>query len=182
MPLAALIVCGLASIATQVRAQGTTALADADYAAGHYTQALVSFERRAAAGDAVAAELARQMLYYGPAVYGPAVARDPQRAAALLSQAARGGRPYARYLFERLSGAGEAGARSTRPTCPGRRAAEGPRSPWLRTVAGGSMHARRRPRRRAAVAAAATAPAPARARRRAARGRHARRRPARGRP
>ena len=103
MPLAALIVCGLASITTPVRAQGTTALADADYAAGHYAQALVSFERRAAAGGAVAAELAGQMLYYGPAVYGPAVARDPQRAAALLSQAARGGRPYARYLFERLA-------------------------------------------------------------------------------
>lgn len=90
------------SMATPAYGQDRAAAAEAEYAAGHFAHALILFESRAAAGDAVAAEIAGQMLFHGSALYGPSVARDPERARHYLTQAARDGRPVARHLIERV--------------------------------------------------------------------------------
>ncbi len=96
------------SAATPAHAQDPAAAAEAEYAAGHFANALALFESRAAAGDAMAAEVAGQMLFYGSALYGKSVARDAERALRYLAQAARDGRPLARHLIER-SGAAATG-------------------------------------------------------------------------
>ncbi len=101
--LAVPLIWFVASTGTPVYGQGIAAKAEAEYDAGHYANALALFERRAAHGDAVAAEMAGQMLYFGSAVYGTAVARDTQRAGGYLAQAARDGRPMARYLVDRIN-------------------------------------------------------------------------------
>ena len=97
----AVCIVGLAAAgSTSAHAQDAAARAEAEYAAGHYVDALALFEARAAAGDSAAAEMAGQMLYRGGTVYGPAVARDRERARGYLQQAARDGRPAARFLVE----------------------------------------------------------------------------------
>lgn len=76
--------------------------ADAEYSQGRYAVALAQFERRAAEGDAAAAEMAGQMHYYGATVYGTGIAQDLRRARSLLTQAAESGRPMANYLIRQL--------------------------------------------------------------------------------
>jgi len=100
--LAVPFVCLAVSTATPAHAQDQAAVAEAEYAAGHFAEALTLFETRAAAGDTVAAELAGQMLFYGATLYGQSIAGDPERARQYLAQAARDGRPVARYLIERV--------------------------------------------------------------------------------
>jgi TPR repeat protein len=83
-------------------AQTATAEAESEYANCHFKLALAQFEQRAASGDAIAAELAGQMLYYGELLYGNDVPRDREHARELLSQAALAGRPVARFLLARI--------------------------------------------------------------------------------
>lgn len=97
-----LLVWLAASVGSAPHAQEAATRATDEYEAGHYAEALALFEARAAAGDTVAAELAGQMLLLGPTVYGSAVARDTRRAVGYLEQAARDGRPVARYLLDRM--------------------------------------------------------------------------------
>jgi TPR repeat protein len=64
--------------------------------------ALADLERRAAQGDAEAAEQAGRALHAGRAPDGAAVARDELRARAYLRQAAGAGRGTARTLLETI--------------------------------------------------------------------------------
>lgn len=100
--LSAMTLCCLALVAPDVQAQGSTPAGAAAYAAGRYDLALTRFERLAAGGDATAAEMAGQLLYYGETVYGPAVGRNHRLASRYLLQAAQAGRPLARYLLDRI--------------------------------------------------------------------------------
>jgi hypothetical protein len=63
---------------------------------------LADLERRAAQGDADAAEQAGRALHAGRAPDGMAVARDEPRARVYLQQAARAGRGGARLLLETI--------------------------------------------------------------------------------
>lgn len=98
-----LTVAGL--MGTAAFAQAGLADAEADYENCHFAQALAGFERRAAAGEARAAEIAGQMHYYGEFLYGTQIRRNRERARHWLSQAASGGRPLARALLSRLDAA-----------------------------------------------------------------------------
>ncbi len=67
-----------------------------------FERSLALYEQLAAAGDAVAAERAGFMRLEGERLYGRRVQRDPDRAQALLEQAARAGRPGAEFLLNML--------------------------------------------------------------------------------
>lgn len=73
------------------------------YHVGDYGRSLALFERLARErDDAEAAESAGFMLLQGQALYGGQVRRDPERATALLVQAARAGRPGAEFMLNML--------------------------------------------------------------------------------
>ena len=70
---------------------------------GDYARALAIYTRLAQEqGDAVAAEHAGFMLLAARSSYARAVRRDEARAAALLLQAARAGRPGAQFMLNML--------------------------------------------------------------------------------
>jgi TPR repeat protein len=77
-------------------------LADQDYQAQRFANALKKYESLALAGDARAAEIAGHMLALGESLYGDAVRRDPVRAVELLRQASRAGRPVASHLIRHV--------------------------------------------------------------------------------
>lgn len=77
----------------------TLAEANRAYFDGRFGQSLRMYEQLAAAGDAEAAERAGFMLFHGSAAYGPQVPHAPARAIALLTQAARAGRPGANFML-----------------------------------------------------------------------------------
>jgi len=74
-----------------------------------YASALALFEHLAARGDARAARLAGEMLYYGETLFGPEVRQDKARAARWLGVAARGGNFGALQLLKRVDAAQYAG-------------------------------------------------------------------------
>ena len=76
--------------------------ADNEYQVQRYKNALDIYEQIAATGDARAAELAGHMLALGETLYGDEVRRDSAKAAQLLSQAARAGRPVAMHLLRHV--------------------------------------------------------------------------------
>lgn len=84
------------------QADAPPAAEDSDYAACRYRIALMQFERRAADGNAEAAEMAGQMYFFGEGLYGKQVARDLERARHWLALAAHSGRPVAGYLLARI--------------------------------------------------------------------------------
>ena len=69
------------------------------YHQGNYERSLTMYEQLAALGNGEAAERAGYMLMQGSDVYGPHVARDVERACALLEQAAASGRPHAHFML-----------------------------------------------------------------------------------
>ncbi|TWO71642.1 hypothetical protein FN976_08480 [Caenimonas sedimenti] len=69
------------------------------YHEGEFGRSLQMYEQLAGAGNAEAAERAGFMLFHGSASYGRQVRHDPGRAMALLTQAARAGRPGAGFLL-----------------------------------------------------------------------------------
>ncbi len=69
------------------------------YHLGQFEHSLALYEQLAARGDAEAAERAGFMLLQGALIYGARVPHDPDRAVALLQQAASGGRSHARYML-----------------------------------------------------------------------------------
>jgi TPR repeat protein len=77
--------------------------ADNEYQVQRYAAALEIYQQLAATGDARAAELAGHMYALGETFYGDAVRRDPAKAAQLLSQAARAGRPVAAHLLRKVN-------------------------------------------------------------------------------
>lgn len=77
--------------------------ADNEYQVQRYAAALEIYQQLAATGDARAAELAGHMYALGETFYGDAVRRDPVKAAQLLSQAARAGRPVAAHLLRHVN-------------------------------------------------------------------------------
>jgi TPR repeat protein len=77
--------------------------ADNEYQVQRFANALEIYQQLAATGDARAAELAGQMLAIGETLYGDEVRRDPVKAAQLLSQAARAGRPVAAHLTRHIN-------------------------------------------------------------------------------
>lgn len=87
--------------------------AEAAYANQHFAFALEAFERLAAQGDARAADLAGQMLFFGECLYGGQVAHDAQRAAVWLAQAAKGGREVAGHLLKHAQAVSRAPAGAT---------------------------------------------------------------------
>lgn len=78
--------------------------ADTQFSEGRYAQALALYEAAAAAGDAEAGEIAGYMLYFGPALFGPQVPCDRQRARRWLAMAAGDGRLLAQMMVRRLDG------------------------------------------------------------------------------
>jgi TPR repeat protein len=72
------------------------------YYQGQYGQALSLYLALAKTGDAEAAERAAFMLLEGPALYGPQVRRDVERATRLLEQAVRSERPAAGFMLNML--------------------------------------------------------------------------------
>jgi len=72
------------------------------YETQHFAQALSLYEQLAQAGSAPAAEIAGTMLLCGEALYGGEVRQDRSRAALLLARAAKGGRPTAQFLLDRI--------------------------------------------------------------------------------
>lgn len=67
-----------------------------------YARSLSVYQKLAAAGNAEAAERAGFMLFQGDALYGRQIKRDPERARALLTQAAMAGRPGAGFMLNML--------------------------------------------------------------------------------
>lgn len=80
------------------------------YANGDFTLALTVYEQLAHQGNAQAAQIAGEMLFYGEALYGGQVRQDRQRAARLLQRAADDGRPVAQFLLLRIAGGRAAAA------------------------------------------------------------------------
>lgn len=70
---------------------------------GDYALALAEYERLAQQGDARAAQIAGEMLYFGEVLYGTQVRQDRRRAAMLMQQAAGNGRPEAGLLLKRIN-------------------------------------------------------------------------------
>lgn len=80
------------------------------YANGNFNLALTVYEQLAHQGNAQAAQIAGEMLFYGEALYGRQVRQDRQRAAKLLQRAADDGRPVAQFLLNRIAGSRAAAA------------------------------------------------------------------------
>lgn len=78
--------------------------ADTQFSQGRYAQALALYEAAAEVGDAEAGEIAGYMLYFGPALFGPQVPCDRQRARRWLAMAAGDGRLLAQMMVRRLDG------------------------------------------------------------------------------
>jgi len=70
-----------------------------------YASALALFEHLAARGDARAARMAGEMLYYGESLFGPEVRQDKARAGRWLGLAALGGNFGALQLLRRADAA-----------------------------------------------------------------------------
>jgi hypothetical protein len=79
---------------------------------GDYALALAEYEQLAQQGDARAAQIAGEMLYFGEALYGTQVRQDRRRAAMLMQQAAVNGRPEAGLLLKRINVSQVSGAAS----------------------------------------------------------------------
>jgi TPR repeat protein len=69
------------------------------YHLGQFERSLNLYEQLAARGNVEAAERAGYMLLQGAPIYGSRVRHDPDRAVALLQQAARGGRSHAQFML-----------------------------------------------------------------------------------
>jgi TPR repeat protein len=79
--------------------------ADREFGAGRFGAALElydKYDKGAAAGDPVAAEMAGYMLYFGPALFGPGVPCSREKARHWLTLAAREGRPLAQMMIRRM--------------------------------------------------------------------------------
>ncbi len=92
--------------------EGRLARAAENYDVQRFTEALRLYELLATQGDARAAEMAGQMLYFGETLYGDQVRRDIPRATRWLAQAAQAGRPVATYLLRSVDRAGDAQIRA----------------------------------------------------------------------
>lgn len=97
--------CLLLVVSQTARAQSAASdvqKAQDEYDAGRYANALVYYERASEAGSAQAAEVAGQMLLYGPTLYGAGAERDLPRAMRHLTRAAQAGRPVPARLLQRI--------------------------------------------------------------------------------
>ncbi len=99
----------------------TRQAADEAYATQRFAVALANYERLAAHGDVLAAELAGHMRLLGPSLYGKQVPRDLGRARQWLAQAARSGSASAAFLLQRAESIAERDATGSaeEPDVPG---------------------------------------------------------------
>ena len=93
-----------AALCTSAWSKGPTPMEEAhhEYYLEHYARSLAVYQKLAAAGNAEAAERAGFMLFQGDTLYGRQVKRDPERARALLTQAAMAGRAGAGFMLNML--------------------------------------------------------------------------------
>ena len=106
-PLRTLVAClalpVLAASAPVVAQERSWDDADAACDQGDYARALADYELLAQQGDARAAQIAGEMLYFGEVLYGTQIRQDRRRAAMLMQQAASNGRPEAGLLLKRIN-------------------------------------------------------------------------------